>query len=353
MAEQGLDALVIAAPEDLNHANLRYLSGFTGTSGYLVVGADDATFLTDSRYVEQAANEVQGCRVLQHGSPYVDALADACRQAGPRIGFEAARVPVQMLEQWRSRLPEHEFVAADGMVEQMRAVKDASEVAKMRMVAKLAGAALADAFSSFMPGMSERKFAQLLSNAMLERGLDGNGFPSIVASGTRGSLPHARATDKSMVHGELVTIDYGGMLSGYRSDETVTVGIGPVEPKLREIYELVRESQAAGIAAARAGVHTSEVDRAAREVIQTSAYREWCFAYGIGHGVGLDIHEQPFSAYPGSGRVDTELLPGMVITVEPGIYIPGVGGVRIEDTLLITEDGNERMTVTPKEYRFL
>ncbi len=353
MAERGLGALVFAAPEDLSHTNLRYLTGFTGTSGYLVVDRDGATFLTDSRYVEQAGAEVQGCKVLQHASRYGDTLAEVCRAASGPIGFEAGKVPVRMLEEWKARLPEGTFVAADGLVEKLRIVKDPQEIAKMREVATLAGKALQEVLGQFAAGMSERRLARDLSHVMQECGLDAPGFSFIVAAGPRGSLPHAQPTDRTVGSGELLTIDFGGALDGYLSDETVTVGVGKVDGKLREIYELVLRSQAAGIAAARPGVPASAVDTASRAVIEESSYREWCFAYGVGHGVGLDIHEDPFAAKPGSGRPDPVLEPGMTITVEPGIYIPGLGGVRLEDTLVITEQGNERLTGTSKEYRSL
>jgi len=353
MRDRGLGTLIIAAPESLGHSNLRYLTGFTGTSGYLVVDRDGATFLTDSRYVEQAQAEVQECRVVQHAVPYIETLAEICRAASGPIGFEAGNVPVRMFDEWKTRLPEREFQAADGLVEGLRIVKDPAEIASMRRVASLAGQALQDVLGTFEAGMSERKLARELAHAMQERGLDAPGFPFIVASGPRGSLPHAQPTDKMVENGELLTIDFGGALDGYLSDETVTVGVGNVGPKLREIYELVLMSQAAGIAAAGPGVAASEVDRASRAVIEASLYREWCFAYGVGHGVGLDIHEEPFAARPGAGRVDRVLMPGMTITVEPGIYIPGVGGVRLEDTLVITEQGRERITGTSKEYRTL
>ena len=353
MAGHDLDALIIAAPEDLSHTNLRYLTGFTGTSGYLVVDREGAAFLTDSRYVEQAWSQVQECLVVEHKSPYVDSLAACCPAGGGTIGFEAGKVPVRMLGEWKERLHGYEFAAADGLVESLRIVKDASEIAKMRQVASLAGQALEDALASFAPGMSERKLARDLAHAMQERGLDAPGFSFIVASGPRGSLPHAQPTDRPVEAGDLLTIDFGGALDGYLSDETVTVGIGKVASKLREIYDLVLASQAAGIAAAGPGVPASEVDRASRAVIEASPYREWCFAYGVGHGVGLDIHEEPFAAKAGSGRADRTLVPGMTLTVEPGIYIPGLGGVRLEDTLVITEHGKELITGTSKAYRAL
>ncbi len=353
MADRGLGSLIIAAPEDLSHSNLRYLTGFTGTSGYLLVDGEKATFLTDSRYVEQARAEVRECRVAQHASHYAETLAETCRAARGPIGFEAGKVPVRMLDEWKTLLPGREFEAADGIVEELRIVKDPSEIAIMRRVAALAGQALQDALGGFGAGMSERKLARDLAHAMQERGLDAPGFSFIIASGPRGSLPHAQPTDKAVESGELLTIDFGGALNGYLSDETVTVGVGRVAPELREIYDLVLRSQAAGIAAAGPGVPASEVDRASREVIQASPYREWCFAYGVGHGVGLDIHEDPFAARPDGGRADLVLAPGMTITVEPGIYIPGVGGVRLEDTLVITKQGSERITGTSKEYRSL
>lgn len=353
MSERGLGALIVAAPEDLSHTNLRYLTGFTGTSGYLVVDQGGATFLTDSRYLEQAQDEVRECIVMQHAGPYVETLAEVCRAGKGPIGFEAGRLPVRMFEEWQARLPEREFVAADGLVEQLRIVKDAKEIAQMRQVATLAGQALSDALGAFAAGMSERRLARDLAHAMQERGLDGPGFSFIVASGSRGSLPHAQATDKPVQEGDLLTIDFGGALDGYLSDETVTVGVGKVAPQLREIYDLVLRSQAAGIAAAGPGVPASQVDQASRAVIEASPYREWCFAYGVGHGVGLDIHEDPFAAKSGAGRVDHVLVPGMTLTVEPGIYIPGLGGVRLEDTLVITEQGSELITGTSKAYRTL
>jgi len=353
MAEQDLAAMVIAAPEDLSHTNLRYLTGFTGTSGYLVVAAEDAWFLTDSRYVEQAASQVVGCTVREHGHPYVETLAQILARGGGDVGFEAARVPVRMLGQWQDKLPGRRFRAADGLVEQLRLVKDAEEIASLRTVAELADRALEDLLATIRPGVSERRLARDLAHAMQERGLDGPGFSFIVASGPRGSLPHAEPTDRLVQAGELLTIDFGGALDGYLSDETVTFGIGEVEAKLRAIYDLVLRSQAAGIAAARPGVPASVIDAASRAVIEDSPYRPWCFAYGVGHGVGLDVHEDPFAAKPGSGREDPVLLPGMTITVEPGIYIPGTGGVRIEDTLLITPEGAERLTGLDKTYRAL
>ena len=309
-------------------------------------------FLADARYRAQAESEAPECRIVVHTGPFADAIAEACRP-GARVGFEASQVSVRMFDEWRARLQQHQFVAADGVVETLRIVKEAKEVQTLRQVAHMAGQALADVLSHFTLGTTERQLANALGHAMQERGLDGLGFPTLVASGPRAALPHAHPTDKPIQEGELVLIDYGGMLAGYRSDETVTVGIGAVDPRLREIYGIVREAQAAGIAAAQPGARTSEVDRAAREVIQASPYRDWCFPYAVGHGVGLDIHEDPRAAKEGSGRVDHELKPGMTMTVEPGIYVLGLAGVRLEDTLLITEDGNEKLTVTPKAYRAL
>ena len=350
LAGRGLDALVLAAPEGMSPTNVRYLTGFTGSSSYLVVTQAGALFLTDSRYSEQAASQVRGCTVAQHGPRYEEDLVAALPERG-RIGFEARRLSVHMLGSWRERLGGAEFVAADGLVEELRIRKDAGEAAQMRKVAVLAGAALEDVLGRLEPGWTERALARELARAMEDRGLDAPGFPFIVASGPRGSLPHAEPTDRELAQGELVTVDFGGALGGYLSDETVTFAVGRVDGRLRAMYDVVQRSQAAGIAAVRAGARASEVDRASRDVVLGSEFREHCFSYGVGHGVGLDIHEEPFAARPGSGREDRVLESGMTLTVEPGIYVPAVGGVRLEDTLLVTDAGHEILTPTPKDFR--
>jgi Xaa-Pro aminopeptidase len=350
LGQRGLDGLVLAAPEHMSNVQVRYLTGFSGSSSYLVVSGDGAWLLTDFRYVEAAGAGADGYEVVQHGRPYLSTLADVVAKAGiRRAGFEDERLPVAMFRQWRERMPEVEWVGAQELLQELRLVKDAEEIAAIRRAARLAGQALEELLPT-APGRTERALAVALEHRMRELGLDAPGFDTIVASGERGSLPHARPGERVIGPGDMVTVDFGGLSGGYRSDETVTFGVGEVPARLREIFDLVYEAQAAGIASVRPGVRASEVDRACRRIIEAAGYGDR-FGHGAGHGVGLDIHERPFAAREPEEGKDDVLRPGMTITVEPGIYLPGVGGARVEDTLVVTEDGCERLTTVPKAWR--
>jgi Xaa-Pro aminopeptidase len=350
LAERGLGAVLLPAPEHLSNVQVRYLTGFSGSSSYFLGTPDRAWLLTDFRYVEAAQAEARGYEVVRHERPYVTTLAKVAGDAGiGSIGFEADRVPVAMLAAWQSAMPGVAFVPIGTLMEELRIVKDAEEIAAIRRAAVLADQALEELLPTIR-GRREMDFAVALEHRMRELGLDGPGFATIVASGERGSLPHGQPTERVVQDGDMVTVDFGGMSDGYRSDETVTFGVGQVAPRLREIFDLVQRAQAAGIAAVRPGIRASEVDRACREMIVEAGYGD-AFGHGAGHGVGLDIHERPFAAREPEPDKDDVLAAGMTITVEPGIYLPGVGGARLEDTLVVTADGGERLTTVPKVWR--
>lgn len=349
LAERGLDAFFVAGPETLPRVNLRYLSGFTGSSAYLLVTDRHAWLLTDFRYVEQAQGEAAAFEVRQHDRPYLKTVAALVEEAGlRRIGFEADKVPVRMWREWQDALPAVEWVDAGGLVEELRIVKTPDEVEAIRRAAAVADRAL-ESLLPRLAGQTERAWARALETAMREAGAERLAFPTIVASGPRGSLPHAQPTDRLIEPGDLVTIDFGAVVDGYNSDETVTVMVGaPREARQREIFEIVRAAQAAGLAAVRPGTYASRVDEAARAVIRDAGFGP-AFGHSTGHGVGLEVHEAPtLASQPALDRV---LEPGMVVTVEPGIYLPGWGGVRLEDTVVVTESGYERLTRIPKDWR--
>ncbi len=354
MSEQRLGALRERLTQDgldgflgFREQDFRYLVGFSGDAGALVVGQADALLLTDSRYIETAQAEVRGARTAQHGQPLVQDVAAAMRQmGGERWGFDAESVSYGLYQ--RLQAQGTQLVPTQGIVLSLRMVKDREEIARLRRACAIAADALEELIDRLRPGMTEQDAAVWLEGRMREMGAEGAAFPFIVASGPRGSLPHAGASARVLQAGDMVTLDVGCRYLGYHSDITRTVGLGTPAAELRQIYEVVRQAQAAGIAAVRPGVLARDVDRAAREVIAAAGYGER-FGHGTGHGVGLEIHEWPQV----STRSDDTLAVGMVLTVEPGIYLPGLGGVRIEDTVLVTADGAEVLTPSPKSLRML
>ena len=342
LTREGLDGFLTFTEQDFF-----YLSGFSGDAGALLVSRDDALLLTDSRYIETAAAEVRGARTSQHGGSLTDDVAEAVRQmGGERWGFDAEQVSYGLYQGLQEEgVP---LFPTKGLLLAQRMVKDAEEVARLRRACAIAADALEEAIDRLRPGMKERDAALWLEMRMREMGAEGPAFPFIVASGPRGSLPHATAGDRVLAQGDMVTLDVGCRYFGYHSDITRTVAVGTPHAELERVYGLVLQAQEAGIAAVRAGVSARDVDAAARRVIADAGYGDR-FGHGTGHGVGLEIHEWPRV----SSRSDDILAAGMVLTVEPGIYLPGVGGVRIEDTVLVTEAGAEVLTVSPKTLRML
>ncbi len=349
LKQQDLDGAVIAAPEELSSTNLRYLSGFTGSSAYLVISQDAAWIVTDFRYLDQAAAESPDFDVVRHGKYVGETIGNICQEHRiHRLGFESEKVPYQLFQSWNDTVPVV-WQPLNHLVEELRIVKSPDEVAKIRKAAQIAGESLMELLPTIV-GRREVDVALDLEIAMRRRGAESLGFPTIIGSGERGALPHAHPTERIIGAGELVTIDFGGQVDGYKSDETLTIATGPVAEKIRHIFDIVAEAQLAGIEAAKPGATSRDVDSACRNFIAKAGYGD-AFGHGTGHGVGLDIHENPFASQdPKQERV---LEPGMTITVEPGIYLSGLGGARLEDTLVITEHGNERLTIVPKHFRTL
>ncbi|MDI3256596.1 MAG: Xaa-Pro peptidase family protein [Kyrpidia sp.] len=344
LEERRLDALLVTDPH-----NRRYLSGFTGTSGYVLIGRNDAVFLTDFRYVEQARDQVQGLRVVRHGVQMVEALKEILNEWGVEtLGFEQEHVTVGQWERLTSALAPVRLSGTTGWVEALRMVKDEGELALIRKAASIADQAFRAVLDHIHPGVRERDLALMLERYMQDLGASGPSFDTIVASGWRSALPHGVAGEKTVESGDLVTFDFGCVFQGYCSDLTRTVAVGSIDEEKRRIYQVVLEAQQAALREIRPGMTGREADALARGVIEAAGYGE-AFGHSLGHGVGLAIHENPRLAV----QSDEVLKPGMVVTVEPGIYVSGVGGVRIEDDVLITAQGCTRLTFSPKELLIL
>lgn len=347
-----LDALFVV---DL--LNVRYLTGFTGSNAVLVVaaadepGAEAATVLcTDGRYLTQSAQQVPDLeRLIDRAS---DLALLASMAGGPqaaaygRTGYESHHVTVEQLDRLTGVAGGIELARAPGLVEELRLVKDETEVEALRMACAAADRALADLVEhgGMRPGRTEREVARELESRMLDHGAATASFETIVATGVNSAIPHHRPTDAELRAGDFVKLDFGALVDGYHSDMTRTVVLGAAADWQREIYELVAASQAAGRAALAPGADVRDVDGAARGVIERAGYGDQ-FLHGLGHGVGLEIHEAPALSKTGDGR----LTAGMAVTVEPGVYLAGRGGVRIEDTLVVREAAPELLTLTTKD----
>jgi Xaa-Pro aminopeptidase len=327
-----------------NLVNVRYLTGFTGSNGMAIVGRDVRRFITDFRYLEQAAAQVDGFDREQGPQDFVAALADGWPEGELRLGFEDQHVSVRTHRRLREVIPDRiELVAAGGIVEALRAVKEPVEVERIA-----AASALTDEVYEWLRvhglvGRTEREVALALENEMRRRGAE-PAFDSIVASSERGALPHAEPADVPIERGTLVTLDIGARLDGYHSDCTRTWATGELPDDLAGAYELVRRAQEAALDAVRPGPEGREVDAVARDIIEAAGHGEH-FGHGLGHGVGLEIHEGPRLARTG----DAPLVAGNVVTVEPGVYLPGRGGVRIEDLVVVTGDGRRVLSGTTKD----
>jgi Xaa-Pro aminopeptidase len=335
-----VDALLIT---DL--VNLRYVTGFTGSNGMAVVGPDIRRFITDFRYVEQAASQVDGFDRELAPQEFNDALKDGWPDGPLRLGFEDQEMSVRRHTRLRELLPERvELVPAGGAVEELRAVKDAGEVERIRAAAALVDTLYGTLREQGLVGRTEREVALAIELELRRLGADELSFPSIVASGERGALPHAEPADVPIPRGTLVTLDIGAKLDGYCSDCTRTYATGDLPDDLAEAYALVQRAQAESLAAVRPGPAGREIDAVARQIIEAAGHGEH-FGHGLGHGVGLEIHEAPRLAR----SAEAPLVAGNVVTVEPGVYLPGRGGVRIEDLVVVTEDGHSVISTTTKD----
>lgn len=343
LTQHQLDALLIHKPE-----NRTYLTGFTGSAGVALITGSDALLLVDFRYVEQAAAEASGWEVVKVSRQATETVVEIARgRELRRIGFESDGLTYKQHSDLAKALQPSELVPVDGL-DRLRWVKDTEEIAHIRKAAAIADAAFAHVQSVLRPGVRERDVAVELEFFMRRHGADKEAFETIVASGVRSSLPHGRVSDKVLGSGEFVTLDFGAVVRGYHSDCTRTVVLGEASPRHREIYELVLTAQQRALAGLRPGLTTKDADALARQVITDAGYGDQ-FGHGLGHGVGLAIHEGPAL----SPREDATLEAGMVVTVEPGVYLPGWGGVRIEDLVVITPDGCEILTRAPKHLMML
>ena len=343
LADAGVDGVLLFKTE-----NRRYATGFTGSAGLACVTAGEALLAVDFRYYDQAAAQAPACEVLRAGTDIVAAVAEAVHARGlRRLGFEAEFVPYAHVERWRAKFAPLELVPL-GDVDRVRWVKDDAEIAAIQRAAALSDAGLAHMLTVLRPGMTEREAGVELEIFLRRAGADRLSFETVLASGPRAALPHGRATDRVLAAGDFVTMDYGPVVDGYTADCTRTVVLGRADDRQREIYAVVLEAQGTALAAVRAGVSSRAVDAAARDVIEAAGYGE-AFGHGLGHGIGLEIHEGPSL----SQRMDVPLEPGMVLTIEPGVYLPGWGGVRIEDDVVVTSDGGRVLTHAPKDLRVL
>ena len=342
LLDEGLDAILITNP-----ANRRYLSGFTGSAGRLIISQDRAMLATDFRYYEQVEKQAPQFELVKIKDEFTDLLPDLVGETGVRrLGFESDDLTVALHTQLTDALPEGvEFVTTSGVVEEMRAVKDEDELAALRRAIALGDAAYAHIADFMQPGMTERQVAWELESFMRTHGAEKLAFEVIVAAGPNGAMPHAHPTDRVIQAGEPVVMDLGTVVDGYCSDLTRTVVLSEADGRYQEVYEVVLQAQQAALRGIRPGMRGQEADAIAREVIAEAGYGD-AFGHGLGHGVGLVVHERPRL-----GRLSDKdvLQSGMVFSVEPGIYLPGEFGVRLEDLALLCEDGPEVLSQAAKE----
>lgn len=342
-----LDAMLLTG-----EANRFYASGFhsPGTDGVALVTRGTAYYFTDSRYTEAAARYIQGAelREIGRGRGYAALLEEVITEQGlRRVGFEDAYMTVQDWERYRKALS-CELIPAADLLWELRVVKDEAELEAMVSAQRIAEKALTDILGEIRPGVTEKEIAARLQYLMLHYGASDMSFDPIVASGPNGSLPHGVPSEKPIRQGEFVTMDFGCIYHGYCSDMTRTVAVGYATEEMQKVYQTVLSAQLAGIRAAKAGLTGREVDGAARAVITAAGYGDY-FGHSFGHGVGVEIHEAPNA----SPMNEKPMPAGAVISAEPGIYLPGKLGVRIEDVILLTEDGCKNLTKAPKDLTVL
>jgi Xaa-Pro aminopeptidase len=354
LRENDVDAIWIVQPE-----NRRYLSGFrasdlqiTESSGFLLITDDHCLLMTDSRYSEEAAREAPGFEVRTYREGPIEGLSGLLAEGNVRrLGFEKDYVTFGVHRELEKRLLELpapiQLVPLSGIVEDMREIKEEAEVGALRASGKRLSAVMKATIEFVRPGLTEREVAWKVEALTREVGAEEAAFPSIVASGPNSALPHAVPTDRMLREGEPIILDLGVKLNGYCSDMTRTVFLGDPPTEFKEIYRVVRKAQAAAMEAIRPGIESTLADRTARDIIHEAGFGRF-FGHGLGHGVGLAVHEGPRLA----PRKPVTLRQGMVTTVEPGIYIPGRGGVRLEEMVLITGEGIEILTSDPRLYDF-
>lgn len=340
LQQQNLDGIIISKPE-----NRRYFSDFTGSAGMLLITGTTLHLLTDFRYMEQAEQQAAEYQIINAGSKYGSSLLELCHQISgiTRVGFEGDFIT--FADHCALQRAMIDIVLEPARIDSLRMVKDVKEISSIHQAVRIADEAFTRILPFIKPGIRETDIACELEYIMRRQGSERPAFDTIVASGKRGALPHGRASDKRIAPGDMITMDFGAVYDDYHSDITRTIVLGPVSPKQREIYDLVLAAQLAGIRAVAAGRMCRDVDAAARKVIEDAGYGKY-FGHGLGHSLGLAIHEEPrFS--PSAG--DMLLEKNMVMTVEPGVYLPQWGGVRIEDTVLVSDQQGVVLTSSTKK----
>ncbi|KGX88851.1 M24 family metallopeptidase [Pontibacillus litoralis] len=339
MKEQEMDGFLITSSK-----NRRYITNFTGTAGVVLITMEEAIFITDFRYMKQAADEVKGFTIIQHHGPIHEEIATQVNRCGVhQLGFEKAHMTYAQYEAYQ-KVVDVSLVPTGNMIEKLRLIKNEDEIKILKEAAQIADAAFEHILTYIKPGVKEIDVANELEFFMRQQGATSSSFDIIVASGYRSALPHGVASDKVIQSGELVTLDFGALYKGYCSDITRTVAVGEISESLREIYDTVLEAQLRGLQGLKAGITAKEADDLTRDYITEKGYGDY-FGHSTGHGIGLDVHEGPGLSF----RSQETLKPGMVVTVEPGIYVPEIGGCRIEDDTVITESGNERLSTSTKK----
>jgi len=338
MTGEGVDGLLVSA-----EPNVRWLTGFTG-EGLLVLDDDGLLLCTDSRYSVQAGEEAPWLEFVAD-SGHLDGAIERLTQVGSgRVGFESSHLPYSSYQRLDEALEDADMMPLDDRIKRLRAVKDAAEVAAIRRAAAVADQAFVALRSQIEPGMTEREAAEELRRQMMLGGAEKPSFDTIFAAGPNGAKPHARPGERVVAEGDLIVIDWGAVVDGYCSDCTRTVIVGEPDARQREVWQAVRKAQLAAMEGLEPGMKGRELDAIARESLEESAYAEY-FGHGLGHGVGLQVHELPTVGQ----KSENTLEPGMVVTIEPGVYIEGWGGVRLEELVLVTEDGVDPITGAPHD----
>ena len=317
-----------------NITNVRYLSGFTGSAGSMLITKEKAYFFTDGRYTEQVKSQVKNCKIFITGSSHLEEIyKQKLIAVDSSVGFESQHVTHFVHKNMCEKFPKVDWVGTENIVETIAAVKDSDEISYLKTAIEITDKVFDEILPLLEPGVTENKIAATMSYKFKEHGADGDSYDPIVASGWRSALPHATPTNKKIEKGDFVVMDFGALYNGYHADMTRTVVVGKATTEQSDIYSIVSESQIAGIKKAKAGITGAEVDRACRSVIEKAGYGKY-FTHSTGHGLGLEVHTMPRL----SSANNEKLLENYVVTIEPGIYIPKLGGVRIEDDCLLTKE---------------
>jgi Xaa-Pro aminopeptidase len=339
LSKMELDACLLKGMD-----NIFYLTGFRGSEGTLLVTRGDVFLMTDFRYITYAQEVTHGIKIVELRDKK-NILGEICNQYGIRkIGFDSLHTPFFTYKKWLEAVESVEFVPLDSIIEEIRKNKEPEEIDRIIEAIEIATKAFTEVFGGIHPGQTEKEVANNLDYAMRQLGAEGPSFQTIVASGPRAALPHAEPTDKRIREGEMVIIDFGAQANGYCSDETCTLSIGEVNGKMHDIYTIVNNAKQLALDKIKVGKPIKEVDMMVRGYIEEAGYGDF-FRHGTGHGVGIAVHEAPAINSTGEGLLEE----GMVITIEPGIYIPNLGGVRLEDMVLITADAPRVLTSIRKD----